>query len=116
MAHYAKLNEKDEVVDVVVATQEVIDRGVLGPAEQFVQTSFNTYRGQHVKGGEPLRYNFASVGGTYDRTADAFIPPKKYASWQLDTDTYTWRAPVAQPDDGNYYIWNEATQAWDPVA
>jgi hypothetical protein len=87
---------------------------------EWIQTSYNTRGGVHYDpetnepdGGEQLRYNFAGVGYNYDAQADAFYPPQPYASWILDTDTYLWNPPVAMPDDGNMYVWNEETTSWD---
>ena len=53
------------------------------------------------------------IGYTYNKELDAFIPPKPYASWLLDTDTGLWNAPIAKPE-GNY-SWNEDNQSWDLV-
>ena len=55
----------------------------------------------------------AGIGYSYDGTG--FYAPKPFDSWILNTDTYTWEAPVAHPDDGNPYTWNEETQTWDSV-
>jgi hypothetical protein len=44
---------------------------------------------------------------------DAFIAPQPYSSWTLNEDTCKWEAPVAKPDDGNLYNWNEETKTWD---
>jgi hypothetical protein len=33
----------------------------------------------------------------------------------LDEDTCLWEAPVAYPDDGQDYEWNESTKQWDLV-
>jgi len=62
-----------------------------------------------------LRKHFPTVGYTYDRTRDAFIPPKPFISWVLNDDTCLWDAPVAMPDDGKIYKWNEDTQLWAEV-
>jgi hypothetical protein len=69
----------------------------------------------HKNGGTPLRKNYAGIGFTYDRTKDAFIPPKPYASWVLDEQTCLWGAPVAMPTDGKDYTWDEATTDWVEV-
>jgi len=111
MAHFAKVNN-GVVVQVIVAEPEFFDIFVDSSPGQWLQTSYNTYGGVHVNGGTPLRKNYAGLGFTYDSTRDAFIPPKPYASWTLNEDTCLWGAPVAYPDDGKQYTWNEATQAW----
>jgi hypothetical protein len=43
---------------------------------------------------------------------DAFVPPKPFASWLLNEQTAKWEAPVAMPDDGKKYEWNEDSQSW----
>lgn len=107
MAHYAKI-ENGIVTQVIVAEQDYID-SIEG---QWIQTSYNTLGGEHKTNGTPLRKNFAGVGYTYDSQRDAFIPPKTYDSWVLDEETCLWEAPVAKPNDGKKYDWNESTTSW----
>ena len=78
----------------------------------YKQTSYNTHGGVHALGSTPLRKNYAGIGYTYDAGRDAFIPPKPYASWLLNETTCLWDAPVAYPDDGKRYSWDEATTSW----
>ena len=108
MSHFAKV-ENGKVTQVIVAEQDVIDTGIFGHG--WVQTSYNTHGGQHPEG-RPLRKNYAGIGYTYDAARDAFIPPKPFASWLLNDDTCLWDAPVAMPDDGGLYHWDEATLSW----
>ena len=91
---------------------------------QWIKTSYNTRGGKHYdpETGElsadqtkALRKNYAGIGFTYDAAKDAFIPPKPFNSWLLDEDTCLWNAPVAYPDDGGLYVWNEETTSWDAV-
>ena len=84
---------------------------------EWIQTSYNTIGGQHVNGGTPLRKNYASVGGTYDSTRDAFIPTKPYPSWILNENSCLWEAPVPYPDadSDERYEWNEENQTWDEI-
>mgnify|MGYP004152188369 CR=1 FL=1 len=67
---------------------------------------------QHPNG-TPLRKNYAHVGGTYDSTRDAFIPPKPFASWVLNEDICDYESPVAYPSDGKSYIWDESVYQAD---
>ena len=76
------------------------------------QTSYNTQNGVHKLGGTPFRKNHAGIGHTYDEDRSAFIPKKPYESWILNEDTCQWEAPVAKPDDGKEYTWNESTKNW----
>lgn len=110
MAHFAKV-QSGIVTEVLVISQDVIDSGAFGDPSLWVQTSYNTYGGQHPEG-RPLRKNFAGIGYTYDAERDAFIPPKPFPSWVLNEDTCLWDAPVARPDDGKFYDWDEDTLSW----
>ena len=110
MSHFAKVID-GIVTEVLVIEQDVIDTGMFGDPSLFVQTSYNTYGGQHPEG-RPLRKNYAGVGDTYDAERDAFYAPQPFASWALNEDTCLWNAPVAYPDDGKPYTWDEATLAW----
>jgi hypothetical protein len=114
MAHYAKVNN-GIVEQVIVAEPEFFNTFVDSSPGQWIQTSYNTHGGVHTLGGTPLRKNYAGIGYTYDSQRDAFIPPKPFASWVLNEDTCLWAAPVAMPDDGKQYQWNEDTQAWVEV-
>ena len=79
------------------------------------QTSYNTRAGVHKLGGTPFRKNYAGIGYTYDEAKDAFIPLKPFNSWTLNEDTCLWTSPVAYPDDGKIYSWNEDNQSWDLI-
>lgn len=123
MAHFAKLDNLGVVVFVTVGRDEdngkeleLCDR----TGDTYRQTSYNTRGGVHYDPvtGEPsadqskaFRKNYAGVGYTYDPQRDAFIPPKPYASWQLNEDTCLWEAPSPMPTDG-LYGWNEETVSW----
>ena len=111
MAHYAKV-ENALVTQVIVAEAEFFDTFVDSSPGEWIQTSYNTLGGVHSEDNTPLRKNYAGIGYSYDKVRDAFIPPKPYPSWVLNEDTCRWDAPVAMPDDGQMYTWNEETQAW----
>jgi hypothetical protein len=114
MAHFAKLGV-DNIVETVetlsndVATSEQAGVDFLnklyGTEDVWKQTSYN----------KTTRKNFAGIGMTYDETRDAFIAPKPFNSWVLNETTCLWEAPVAYPDDGKRYSWNEENERWDAV-
>jgi hypothetical protein len=147
MAHFAEINSSNNIVlrVIVVGEDKEQQYGYNTPElEQWVssfhpkndpdvlqeyngiypntywkQTSYNTFGGQHLKGGIPLRKNFAGRGCTYDSQKDAFIAPKPYSSWLLNEDTCRWEAPVAIPSiqtygDNIYYVskWDEQNVRW----
>ena len=127
MSHFAKLDENNVVIFVTVGRDE--DNGkeaelTARTGDVYKQTSYNTRGGVHYQSdGTPsadqskaFRKNYAGLGYTYDETRDAFIPPKPYASWVLNEDSCLWEAPVAYPDDGGRYTWDEDAGAWVEMA
>lgn len=115
MSHFAKLNSNNIVVFVTKGRQEDDGKEAELSArtgDHYVQTSYNTHGGVHTLGGVPLRKNYAGIGYTYDPTRDAFIPPQPFASWTLNEDTCLWEPPVAMPNDGGRYSWDEENKQW----
>ena len=114
MSHFAKVVD-GKVTQVIVAEPEFFQTFVDSSPGEWLQTSYNTYGGQHRNGGTPLRKNYAGVGYSYDRTKDAFIPPKPFASWVLNDTTCLWDAPTPMPTDDKVYEWDETTTSWKEV-
>ncbi len=108
MSHFAKIENKI-VTNVIVAEKEFINT----LDGTWIQTSYNTrgniHYGQDGKedGGVALRGNFAGIGYNYDSTNDVFYAPQPYPSWSLENSSWTWKAPITYPDDGNFYDWHE---------
>jgi hypothetical protein len=117
MAHFAQLDNENKVIQVIVVNNtELVDengveqeqkgidfcKSLLGADTNWVQTSYN----------KTFRVNFASIGSTYNKEKDVFIPAKTYPSWVLNETTYTWEAPISAPNDGKAYIWNEDILNW----
>ena len=111
MSHFAKVVD-GIVTQVIVAEPEFFQTFVDSSPGEWIQTSYNTHGGQHSNGGTPLRKNYAGIGYSYDRTKDAFIPPKPYPSWVLNDDTCLWGAPTPMPTDDKFYEWDETTTSW----
>ena len=114
MSHFAKVNN-GIVEQVIVAEPEFFETFVDTSPGEWIQTSYNTYGGQHALGGTPLRKNYAGVGFKFDAQRDAFIPPQPYPSWTLNEDTCLWDAPTPMPQDGKVYVWDEPTTSWVEV-
>jgi hypothetical protein len=112
MSHFAKVNGQGIVEQVIVAEQDFID--ILPDKTSWIQTSYNTYGGQHPEN-RPFRKNFAGIDFRYDPIRDAFIPPKPFTSWSLNENTCLWEAPVAYPTDGLKYTWNEQNTNWELI-
>ena len=114
MEYYAFV--QDEIVTkVIVADSSFFVNKVETEPGEWIQTSYNTKAGVHLNGGTPLRKNYAGIGYTYDKTRDAFVPPKQHESWTLNEDTCQWDPPTSYPDDGKEYTWDEGTTSWVEV-
>jgi len=100
---------------VIVAEQDFINSGAVGDPSMWIQTSYNTFAGEHKNGGTPLRKNYAGIGYSYDSSRDAFIPPKPYDSWTVNENTGLWDPPTPYPTDGKAYEWNELGRVWQEI-
>jgi hypothetical protein len=104
MAHWAKIDETNMVVDVLVAGDDSEQWLVERLGGVWKQTSYNTRGGVHYTDGQPsadqskaFRGNYAGIGFTYDADLDAFIPPKPSEDATLDEATFSWIVP--EPDE-----------------
>ena len=133
MTHYAKVSQ-GVVTKVIVAEAEFFDTFVDDSPGRWVKTSYNMRGGVYydpstgkaakdqsvIKGDEAReRKNYAGIGYHYDNVG--FYPPQPYDSWKFNSNTYLWESPVAYPDDGKIYKWNEyvhqvdKTKGWELV-
>ena len=118
MAHFAEIGLNNKVLRVIVVNnKELLSKEYEDATEheeigiEFCRNLFGGTWLQTSYNGN-IRKNFASAGFTYDSELDAFIPPKPYNSWTLDTDTCLWQAPTPMPEDGKRYKWDEESLSW----
>lgn len=116
MAYFAELDNDNKVLRVISVSNEIVPDpapnneqdgidfilNVLNLGGTWKQTSYN----------HNFRKNYAIIEGTYSQTLDAFIAPKPYDSWILNESTCQWDPPIAYPNDGKTYYWDEDTQEW----
>jgi len=118
MAHFAKLDENNIVLQVNVVSNNALDAsneeasGIAFLTELF--DGYSNWKQTSYNG--TFRKNFCGIGWHYDLSRDAFIPPKPFNSWILDEDKCIWNAPVEYPQDGNLYKWMEIDTSWVEVA
>jgi len=115
MAHFAKLDENNIVTEViVVGNKDTSDAN--GVEKEYIGAAFcerlfgGTWKQTSYNGN--MRKRYAGIGFTYNSALDAFVPPKPFASWVLNSTTADWDAPVAKPTDEQSYSWNEETLSW----
>lgn len=143
MAHYAKLDENNNVISVeVVANSDCIDSEGIENEETgraflenihgwslWKKCSYNTKGGKYYNSDNTLatdqtkafRKNYPATGYTYDANKDAFIPPKPFESHTLNETTCEWESSVPFPstvdvkDENNtiWPSWNETNLRWE---
>ena len=121
MAHYAKVRD-GIVLQVIVAEADFFKTFVDTEPGRWIQTSYNTRGGVHYQPNsntpssdqsKALRKNYAGIGFVYDSDKDAFYEPQPYASWKLNDTSCIWEPPIAKPDDGKGYYWDESVYQSD---
>ena len=137
MAHFAKINESNEVLTVVVVNnsdtqdennievesigQQYLETCSNWPANLWIQCSLNTYHNEHTLGGTAFRGNYPGAGFIWDSTNSIFWEPQPHGSWTKNMSSGSWEAPIPYPSvQENYGIyWNETayqadnTKGWE---
>ena len=124
MAHFAELNSSNEVLQVIVVSNDDVDANggdLHADAEAFVKTIVPHSTGgvawKQTSYNHNFRKQYAGIGATYDASKDKFISPKPYPSWSLDSND-DWKAPVTYPSvteiNSNFVFinWDEDNQKW----
>ena len=114
MAHFVKLENNVVVQGIVVSDKDTADEHGVEKEDIGIAFCSNLLGGtwKQTSYNARIRKNYAGIGYTYDEALDAFIPPKPFASWLLDTEKAQWKAPVDMPVDDKRYTWDEDTLAW----
>ena len=112
MGHFAKIDENNIVTEViVVANENLLDEN--GDEQESIGQTFiaETLKlegnWQQTSYNHTIRGRFAGIGYSSDEENDHFISPQPYPSWKLVEDTCQWNSPIAYPDDGKKYYWDE---------
>lgn len=107
MAHFAKLNNANIVVDVVVVPDEHEHRGSaflasIGFPGNWVQTSYNATFGR----------KFAGRGDVYFPVEGIFREQAPFPTWIWSDEEDCWMPPVPFPNDGKDYTWDDSSVSW----
>jgi len=122
MAHFAKLDENNVVLEVIVISNDDIQNlpfpqseavGIAFlnsflPAATWKQTSYNS----------KFRFRYAYVGGTFHAECGehgGFAHPKLADNFIWDEPTCSWIPPVSYPTDGYFYTWSLDLNKWVPL-
>ena len=124
MAHFAELNNSNEVLQVIVISNEDVDANggdESTQAETFVATIVPYGTGgvawKQTSYNNNFRKEYAGIGYSYDSSKDMFISQQPYSSWSLDSNG-DWLAPVTYPSVteisglGVITSWDEPNLQW----
>ena len=124
MAHFAELNSNNEVIRVVVISNEDVDANggdLSTDAETFVASIV-----PHLESGvawkqtsyhSNFRKLYCGPGDIYDSFKDKFITQQPFPSWYLDNNN-DWQPPVNFPDTVDIgglranATWDETNRRW----
>ena len=113
MAHFAKLDDNNLVIEVYPVANAALDSNNQeasgaafltewsGGHTNWKQTSYNNN----------IRGTYAGIGYSYNSAEDIFITPQPYPSWTR-TGSF-WEAPTPMPEDGKMYSWDEEAGQWN---
>ena len=103
MAHFAELNSSNEVLRVIVVSNDDVDANggdLHVDAETFVESivpySTDGVAWKQTSYNNNFRKQYAGIGVTYDASKDKFILPQPFPSWSLDSND-DWQSPVTFP-------------------
>ena len=124
MAHFAELDSNNEVIQVVVISNDDVDANggdYSSQAETYVSNliphSENGVAWKQTSYNGNQRKQYAGIGYTYDAVKNKFIAPQPFNSWTLDSND-DWQAPVTLPNitevNSNAIVisWYEPKQEW----
>ena len=112
MAHYAFLDENNIVTEVITGIDET--ELIEGKSPENWYAEFKGQKCVRTSYNNRIRKQYAGIGFSYDPVNDVFIAPQPYQSWSLDSN-FDWQPPIAKPEDGKPYTWDEATTSWVEV-
>lgn len=125
MAHFAKISEQNEVLEVLTINdkdtldsnnvetesvgQQFLQNCFNWPAHLWIKTSYNTRRGKYIEPNsnfveaadqsKAFRGNYAQIGMIWDSENNIFIDQKPYPSWIKNVSEARWQSPVGDVPD-----------------
>ena len=126
MASFAQLNSNNHVINIIklpndseILDSEDNESEALGIAKCQRLFGSDTIWKQTWYGDNPGRFRTAIKDGEYVPEHDVFTKRKPHASWTLNTTTYEWEPPIAEPAaitaEPKRWDWDESTTSWVKV-
>lgn len=117
MAHFAELDENNNVVNVIVVASE--DFQVDGVENEeaginLLEEWFGHRRWAQTSYSDSIRGRYATIGGVFRPDLNQFIGLKPFPSWLLNETTGEWEAPSPRPalESNQIEYWDEENLRW----
>lgn len=117
MAHYAELNQNNEVIYVTYLENELITDENGNEIEQLGIDHLHLHNGSdrrwvRTSYGSNFRGKYAGFGDVYREDLDLFVGQQPFPSWTLNETSGEWEPPTPYPNDDNTYGWDEDNLQW----
>jgi hypothetical protein len=102
MSYFAELNESNEVINVIVANEEFIQKISKGRRGRYIKTQKDS-----------ATEEYAGIGYEFHHDIRKFVSKRQFNSWVLDEELGAYVAPIAQKKNELDYIWDEEKRKWE---
>lgn len=120
MAYFAKLDESNVVVELLVVGDNDI-QNLSFPESEAVGIAFlNSFlpAATWKQSVENVRFKSAGIGDTFHPECGefgGFAAPKPADDFVWNASTCSWVPPIPYPTDGHEYYWNLKYKKWSPI-
>lgn len=122
MAHFAKLDENNIVLDILVVSNDDIQNLPFPQSEEVGITFLNSFLPSSIwkqtSYNNNFRFRYACIGHTFHPDCGeygGFSEPKVQDDFIWDASVCNWVPPIPYPQDGLVYYWNLQQKQWSPV-
>lgn len=121
MAHFAQLDENNNVLQVLVVNNSEIGNKPFPQSEAAGIAYLNSFMPNHIWAqtsyNGSFRVRYAAAGDVFYPNCTAtpyggFGNSKPYDNWVFDDSQCLWIPPVPYPNDGNVYCWDQERNVW----
>lgn len=122
MAHFAKLNENNIVLQVIVVSNDDLHNLPFPESEAvgvaFLNSIFSAATWKQTSYNNNFRFRYAGIGFTFHPECGqhgGFAAPKQYDYFIWSESACSWVPPIPYPTDDVEYYWNYIRRQWSPV-
>ena len=122
MAHFAKLDENNVVLEILVVSNDDINNLPFPESEAVGVTFLNSFlpaaTWKQTSYNDNFRFRYAGIGFVFHPECGehgGFAAPKEYDYFVWSESVCNWIPPIPYPADDVEYYWNHIHHQWSPV-